>query len=164
MDARVDTAKAEHEPQSCCQRALEKILHCEESGTTVYSGGMWIRKDRSTRNVLEFWKRAVKIEGVIRKQNKPGLGLTVRMVYLFDSNMIQKEVLHSLFLLMVINVLWNIPIIGIKLTASRHSAVYSVPSVLIVRKQLDLSVLRERLRIKKLANFMEGFSGRKNKL
>ena len=54
MDAAIDTAKAEHEPHSCCQSALENILHLEKTGTVVCSNGMVRMNERRTKKVLVF--------------------------------------------------------------------------------------------------------------
>ena len=81
MDASADTAKAEHEPHSCCESATLKILQGDEAGTTVYSGGMGITKDRIKRKAFALKTRPVNIDGDMEQQNQNGLGLMVKMLY-----------------------------------------------------------------------------------
>jgi hypothetical protein len=66
------------------------------------------------------------------------------------SRTMQSGILHALLLLMVVNVLWNLPVLGAQLTYKQKTlvALLSLPTV--AQRQLKVARLRERLRIKKM--------------
>ena len=59
-------------------------------------------------------------------------------------------ILHALLLLMVVNVLWNLPVLGAQLTYKQKSLITLLSLPTVAQRQLKVARMRERLRIKKM--------------
>ena len=65
----------------------------------------------------------------------------------------QEGILHVLLMLMIVNVMWNLPVLGqLTFRQRRFDSLLSFPTV--ARRQMEVARLRERLRIKKMKMVM----------